>query len=72
MSGLILIIFWTLTDLQPNIRGWLLGTTDGKSPGYLPSNYVKILGLKRGQRQSPPAKQDPHLGNQAAAEEEVS
>nr|XP_002123483.1 peroxisomal membrane protein PEX13 [Ciona intestinalis] len=33
---------------QPHIRGWLLGTIDGKNPGYLPANYVKILGLRRG------------------------
>ena len=48
---------------------------DGKTPGYLPSNYVKVLGLKRGQRQTPTPEVRPAPGEQSssqAVEEEVS
>lgn len=37
---------------QPRIRGWLLGTADGLNEGVVPANYVKILGLRRGKKES--------------------
>jgi len=43
------------SELQPKIRGWIMGTRDGKTTGYLPANYVKVLGLRRGRNQHPPA-----------------
>lgn len=36
---------------QTRIRGWLLGTADGLN-GVVPANYVKILGLRRGKKES--------------------
>jgi len=44
---------------------------DGKTSGYLPSNYVKVLGLKRGQRQtpSPEVRQEAETSNQKTEEE---
>ncbi|CAK8679672.1 unnamed protein product [Clavelina lepadiformis] len=39
-------------DQQPHVRGWLLGTADGKKPGYVPANHVKVLGLRRGRSQA--------------------
>lgn len=37
---------------QPCIRGWHLGTADGLNEGVVPANYVKILGLRRGKKES--------------------
>lgn len=37
---------------QPRIRGWLLGTADGLNEDVVPANYVKILGLRRGKKES--------------------
>ena len=33
-------------EYQPKLRGWLLGTIDGSTPGIIPANYVKIMGKK--------------------------
>lgn len=40
-------------ELQPKIRGWLLACVDGKQQGYIPANYVKVLGKRRGTRHLP-------------------
>ena len=39
------------TDQQPHIRGWLLASVDGVNTGYIPSNHVKVLGVKKGRKQ---------------------
>lgn len=36
-------------EYQPRIRGWLLGTIDGKTSGIMPANYLKIMGKKAGE-----------------------
>ncbi len=38
------------SELQPKVRGWLLGCVDGKTTGLLPANHVKVLGKRRGKR----------------------
>lgn len=45
----IIIKFSFLIEYQPRVRGWLLGTVDGKSQGIMPANYLKILGKKSGE-----------------------
>ncbi|PIO39089.1 Peroxisomal membrane protein PEX13 [Aquarana catesbeiana] len=35
---------------QPKIRGWLLGSLDGQTTGFVPANYIKILGKRRGRK----------------------
>ncbi|ELU04457.1 hypothetical protein CAPTEDRAFT_163996 [Capitella teleta] len=45
-------------DLQPRVRGWILGSVDGQRKGLVPANYVKVLGKKRGKR---------HAGQEEAA-----
>lgn len=47
-----------MTELQPRMRGWLLGAIDGKT-GIIPAAYVKILGRRRGTKHSPNVSQ-PH------------
>ena len=42
--------FCLLPELQPRVRGWLLGSVDGKKKGLGPANYVKILGKRKGKR----------------------
>ncbi|KAM3930332.1 peroxisome biogenesis factor 13 [Leptodactylus fuscus] len=37
-------------EQQPKIRGWLLGSVDGQTTGFLPANYIKILGKRRGRK----------------------
>ncbi|CAI9566418.1 unnamed protein product [Staurois parvus] len=37
-------------EQQPNIRGWLLGSLDGQTTGFIPANYIKILGKRRGRK----------------------
>ena len=27
---------------QPNVRGWLLATVDGKMAGLVPANHIKV------------------------------
>lgn len=53
--------FWTLhltfvcfilAELQPRVKGWLLGSVDGKNVGLVPANYVKVLGKRRGTKTS--------------------
>ncbi|KAM4693324.1 peroxisome biogenesis factor 13 [Discoglossus pictus] len=36
-------------EKQPNMRGWLLGSLDGQT-GFVPSNYIKILGKRKGRK----------------------
>lgn len=45
----IIIKFSFVIEYQPRVRGWLLGTVDGKSQGIMPANYLKILGKKSGE-----------------------
>ncbi|CAF0706553.1 unnamed protein product [Brachionus calyciflorus] len=35
-------------EFQPKLRGWLLGSIDGKTAGIMPANYLKIMGKKIG------------------------
>ncbi|CAH1776174.1 unnamed protein product [Owenia fusiformis] len=35
-------------ELQPKVRGWLLGSVDGQKSGLVPANYIKIQGKRRG------------------------
>lgn len=37
-------------ELQPNIRGWLLASVDGKKVGLVPGNYIKIQGRRKGRK----------------------
>ena len=37
-------------EYQPKLRGWLLASVDGKTPGIVPANYIKILGKKIGEK----------------------
>ncbi|XP_029449577.1 peroxisome biogenesis factor 13 [Rhinatrema bivittatum] len=38
-------------EQQPKIRGWLIASLDGQmTTGFVPSNYVKILGKRRGRK----------------------
>ncbi|XP_018411191.1 PREDICTED: peroxisome biogenesis factor 13 isoform X2 [Nanorana parkeri] len=37
-------------EQQPNLRGWLLGSVDGQTTGFVPANYIKILGKRRGRK----------------------
>lgn len=36
-------------EYQPKMRGWLLGSVDGKTQGIMPANYLKIMGKKSGE-----------------------
>ncbi|CAL9687405.1 unnamed protein product [Knipowitschia caucasica] len=40
-------------ELQPRVRGWLLASVDAQTSGLVPSNYVKVLGKRRGRRHAP-------------------
>lgn len=35
-------------ELQPRVRGWLLGSIDGKKTGLVPANYIQIHGKRKG------------------------
>ncbi|XP_053568019.1 peroxisome biogenesis factor 13 [Bombina bombina] len=37
-------------EQQPSVRGWLLGSLDGQTTGLVPSNYIKILGKRKGRK----------------------
>ena len=39
-----------LKEQQPNVQGWLLDNFDGQTTGLIPTNYVKILGERRGRK----------------------
>ncbi|XP_063299821.1 peroxisome biogenesis factor 13 [Pelobates fuscus] len=43
-------------EQQPKIRGWLLGSLDGQTTGFVPTNYVKILGKRKGRKYTEPEK----------------
>ena len=34
------------------MKGWLLASVDGKTMGLVPANYVKVLGKRRGTKES--------------------
>ncbi|OQR79859.1 peroxisomal membrane protein PEX13-like [Tropilaelaps mercedesae] len=40
-------------NLQPRVRGWLLGSVDGQRTGLVPANYLKIIGPSHGQTELP-------------------
>ncbi|XP_069810594.1 peroxisome biogenesis factor 13 [Dendropsophus ebraccatus] len=37
-------------EQQPKVRGWLLGSVDGQTTGFVPANYIKILGKRKGRK----------------------
>ncbi|KAM9155671.1 peroxisome biogenesis factor 13 isoform 2-T2 [Pangshura tecta] len=37
-------------EKQPKVRGWLLASRDGQTTGFVPANYIKILGKRRGRK----------------------
>jgi peroxin-13 len=41
-----------MSELQPRIRGWLLGSVDGTTKGFIPANHVELLGKRKGKRHS--------------------
>ncbi|KAM8947270.1 peroxisome biogenesis factor 13 [Pelodytes ibericus] len=41
-------------EQQPKIRGWLLGSADGQTTGFVPANYIKILGKRKGRKSTEP------------------
>lgn len=43
-------------EQQPKVRGWLLGSVDGQTTGFLPTNYIKILGKRKGKKAAEPEK----------------
>ncbi|XP_046374823.2 peroxisomal membrane protein PEX13-like [Haliotis rufescens] len=44
-------------EMQPKVRGWLLGCADGSNTGLLPANYLKVLGKRRGKKYQTPTPQ---------------
>ena len=46
------LIIFIFVELQPRIRGWLLASIDGQKTGIIPANYVRVLGKRRGTKQS--------------------
>ncbi|XP_074640518.1 peroxisomal membrane protein PEX13-like [Tubulanus polymorphus] len=40
-------------ELQPRMKGWLLGSVDGQQQGLIPGNYVRVLGKRRGCKNRP-------------------
>lgn len=47
-----------VAELQPQVRGWLLGSVDGRR-GLVPYNYIKVLGKRRGQQPQGPVPTTP-------------
>ncbi|XP_006881007.1 PREDICTED: peroxisomal membrane protein PEX13 [Elephantulus edwardii] len=39
-----------LKEQQPKVRGWLLASLDGQTSGFIPANYVRILGKRKGRK----------------------
>lgn len=48
--GEFLIVISILSELQPRMRGWLLGSVDGEKMGIVPANYLKLLGKRKGRK----------------------
>lgn len=48
-------------EYQPKIRGWLLGSIDGKTQGIMPANYLKILGKKTGENLKSKQEENPKI-----------
>ena len=42
-------VILTFTELQPQVRGWLLASISGRK-GLVPYNYIKVLGKRRGRQ----------------------
>jgi len=36
-------------NLQPQVKGWLLGSVDGQQTGLVPANYIRVLGRSSGE-----------------------
>ena len=34
--------------MQPQMRGWLMASTEGTNTGIVPANYIKVLGRSEG------------------------
>lgn len=51
-ADLFLSMLKCIAEQQPRVRGWLLGSVDGKKTGLVPANYVKILGRRRGRKEA--------------------
>ena len=49
LSKISTLLILTILEYQLKIRGWVLGTIDGKTPGVIPANYLKIMGKKAGE-----------------------
>ena len=45
-------------ELQPRIRGWLLASVDGNKEGFIPANYIRVLGKRKGSRHMAKMTQD--------------
>ena len=43
----------SISELQPHIRGWLLASANGTKMGIIPTNYVKVVGKRRGTKSRP-------------------
>ena len=41
-------LYSSSSELQPQIRGWLLASGDGTKMGIVPANYIKVIGKRRG------------------------
>ena len=52
-------IFNYVPEIQPNMRGWLLACVDGKKPGIVPANYIKVLGKRSGSQSASVVQQKP-------------
>ncbi|XP_075059963.1 peroxisome biogenesis factor 13 [Mixophyes fleayi] len=50
-------------EQQPKIRGWLLGSLDGQTTGFVPANYVKILGKRKGRKATEKREEEQPLPN---------
>lgn len=52
-------------EYQPKLRGWLLGTIDGKTQGIMPANYLKILGKKAAENSKSSNSDSPQKSNKS-------
>jgi len=62
MSTLQSCVYYTqkilFLELQPRIRGWLLASVDGNKEGFIPANYIRVLGKRKGSRHMAKMTQD--------------
>ncbi len=38
----------SISELQTQVRGWVLASVDGSKMGLVPSNYIRVIGRRRG------------------------